>query len=90
MSDRQSWSLFSRLMHWVMAIGIIGNLIYGKVVDGMPLSPAKLGALKLHKSIGMTLLLLVVIRLIWLLIRPRPEPVAGTPPWQLRVFEAQS
>lgn len=85
MSQQQSWSLFSRLLHWIMAMGLIGNLIYGKIIDGMPLSPGKLGALKLHKSIGMTLLLLVVIRLIWLLVRPRPAPLEGIKRWQLRL-----
>ncbi len=65
-----------------MAIGIIGNLTFGKWVGSMSLSPDKLRALMVHKSIGITLLALVLLRLLWRLLSTRPAADDQMPRWQ--------
>lgn len=77
MSRPIRWNLLARLLHWLMAIGLIGNLVLGKVVHEMDLSPDKLRTLMVHKSIGITLLALAIVRLLWALMSRAPAPVVG-------------
>ena len=51
----------------------------------MPNTPAKINAYALHKSLGLTLLVLVAIRVAWRLFAGAPRPVRGTPAWQKRI-----
>src|SRR3546814_7925054 len=39
----------------------------------------------MHKSTGITVLALVLVRIAWRLYAGTPKPVAGTPTWQLRI-----
>ena len=41
----------------------------------------------LHKSIGLTVLGLTVLRLLWRLVAGAPEPVPGTPRWQSAIAQ---
>src|SRR3546814_10066157 len=39
----------------------------------------------MHNATGSTVLALVLVRIAWRLCAGTPEPVAGTPTWQLRI-----
>ncbi len=59
-------------LHWTIAVLIILNLGIGLFGDSLPA-----GAFGVHKSIGMTVLLLSVIRLVWRFTH-RPPPLPAT------------
>src|SRR3546814_1942391 len=42
----------------------------------------------MHKSTGITVLALVLVRIAWRLYAGAPKPVAGTPSWQSRIASA--
>lgn len=70
--------------HWVMAAAIIFNIWFGKHVHGMADDdPNHFEYVQIHKSIGITILLLALARLVWRLINPPPPLPAGTPTWQV-------
>ena len=71
--------------HWTIALLVIVNLIIGLGHDAVPALRAWMPA---HKSIGITVLVLVVLRLVWRLYAGAPRPVPGTPGWQERVASA--
>lgn len=77
----------SRLIHWLMALGLVANFILGTSVHEMSLSPQKLQWLAWHKWAGITLLGLVSLRLLNRLFYspPKPEPA---PAWQVRAASA--
>ena len=78
----QRWGLISQLLHWLI-VGLIGWMAWlGLSMVDMPPTPAKINTYALHKSLGLTLLLLVVLRLAWRLVAGAPRPVPGTPRWQ--------
>ena len=52
-------------LHWVMAILIIGMLIVGLYMKGLPISLQKLKLYGLHKEFGILILMLVIVRLTW-------------------------
>jgi cytochrome b561 len=48
-------------------------------------SPDKIQVYALHKSFGLTILALVVLRLLWRWYAGKPEPVPGMPGWQEKI-----
>lgn len=72
-AERFGW--VTRLVHWIMALGILGMLVLGWVMVRTPLSLSMLWMYVWHKSIGLTLLALVVARVVWHLCSPPPRPL---------------
>jgi cytochrome b561 len=79
------WGPVSKLLHWAIVLLIAWLAWLGLTMVDMPPTPAKINAYALHKSLGLTLLGLVAIRLAWRLFAGAPEAVAGTPGWQERI-----
>ena len=58
-------------LHWLIAVLLIGNIglaWYADTLSGLP----KIAPVQLHKSIGITVLLLSAVRLGWRLLAPPP------------------
>jgi cytochrome b561 len=73
----------AQLFHWAIVALVITQFVLAKRADG--LSPiAKIGILATHKSIGITILGLALLRLAWRLFNPVPPLPAGAPRWQVR------
>jgi cytochrome b561 len=73
----------AQLFHWVIVALVITQFVLAKRAEG--LSPfAKIGVLATHKSIGITILALALLRLVWRLFNPVPTLPAGAPRWQDR------
>ncbi len=74
------------VIHWIMAILIIAMVLLGIYMADLPKgSEERSYFFGLHKSLGLTLALLAVIRLVWRLIhKPPPLPdYVGTMPRKL-------
>ena len=70
-------------LHWVMAVLIVGNVMLALVAESLPENWIRPG-IDLHKSIGLTVLGLVVLRVLWRVAHPPPELPSGYPGWQKR------
>lgn len=66
------WGLISRLLHWGMALLIIGMLAVGLYMADLPNSDFKFFMYDLHKATGLIILLLLVFRLLWRFSQPVP------------------
>lgn len=84
-SQTDFWNLGARCLHWLMAVLILLQGIGGWIGHEMDRSPLKVDVMTAHKSLGVTLLLLAVIRLLWRWAHPAPPPPAGSKPWEIRV-----
>lgn len=82
-SDR--WGGISQLLHWAIVLLLAWIAWLGLTMVDLPNTPAKISTYALHKSLGLTLLALVTLRLVWRLYAGAPAPVAGTPGWQARI-----
>ncbi len=73
----QKYAFIHRLLHWLIAIGIIGLLAVGLYMTGLEKDdPQRFDLYSLHKSFGVTVLGLAVLRLLSLgltYIPPMPE-----------------
>lgn len=77
-----SWGSVARGLHWLIALLIIVQLPLGYFGHEMDDSPNKIFWLTLHKSLGVTVLVLMALRLAWRVTHPVPKPVPGTTAWQ--------
>lgn len=79
------WGAISQLLHWLIVILIVVMAYLGLTMTDLPNGPYKVEVYSLHKSIGLSLLALVMLRLLWRAYAGAPQPVSGTPSWQERV-----
>jgi len=75
--SRAGWGSFTRMLHWLMALMILGMFVLGWTAVSYPMSPAKLELFIWHKSIGLTLLALGLIRIVWRKNNETPLPPPG-------------
>ena len=70
-------------LHWVMALLIVGNVVLALVAESLPDAWIRPG-IDLHKSIGITVLGLVLLRVLWRIAHPPPTLPRDYPAWQRR------
>ncbi|WP_049623425.1 cytochrome b [Frateuria defendens] len=80
-SDASRWGAIAKFLHWIMALGILGTGILGLLMTEMKPSMSKISVYALHKSIGLTLLALFLLRLLWRFFDGRPRDLPS-PRWQ--------
>lgn len=73
-------------LHWLVAALVFGQLALGWWMIGLPDLPRGIQApwFNLHKSIGLTIALLVLARLAWRAAHPAPPLPLSLPRWQAR------
>jgi cytochrome b561 len=76
------WSASIRFFHWLIAALIFTQFVLGWLAASWRLSPTKINLFVWHKSIGMLILVLVILRLLNRLTKPTPELPAGMPGWE--------
>lgn len=69
-------------LHWIIALLIIGNVCSGFVFNEIlgDNDPLRFTLVQLHKPIGLTVLVLSLVRLAWRLVNKVPELPAGMGP----------
>jgi cytochrome b561 len=80
MAQHRPFPLFSRILHWTMAVMILAMLFIG---IGMVGSVAAYHSLiSIHRPLGILVLILVAVRLVNRLLDPPPPLPEGMPGWQ--------
>ena len=59
------YSVVAQSFHWIIAALIVTQFTLAWSAEDLPLGAHKLGLLARHKSFGMTVLMLAVLRLLW-------------------------
>jgi cytochrome b561 len=75
------YGALAQLFHWVIAALVVIQFVLARMADDLPLGARKLGLLARHKSVGMTILMLAILRLLW---RLKTAPPA-LPPGMTRI-----
>jgi cytochrome b561 len=87
MSNVQRYHAGAIILHWLVALLLLGNIALGLMLDSFE-GGDKFSAYQYHKSIGITVLLLGILRLIWRFThRPPPFP-DHMPAWEKIVAHA--
>ena len=81
-AGRKRYTTVAIILHWLIAAAIIFQIILGWRMGDEAKGPATYAIFQLHKSIGITILLLSVARLAWRLFNPPPPHPATQPRWE--------
>ena len=84
-NTRDQWGAISKTLHWLTLALLVWIGWLGLTMGDLPNGPGKIATYALHKSIGITILALVLFRLGWRLYAGAPAALAGTPRWQERI-----
>ena len=82
-----SYTGVARSLHWLIAGLIVAQYIIAELAERAEHSESvvqQLGLLANHKSIGMTIFALVILRLVWRVFNKPPELPNSMPMWQRR------
>jgi cytochrome b561 len=82
-----SYGSAARGFHWLIFLLFIASLVYVNIAGGMEDGPEKGQIIGIHKSIGVSIFILVVFRLGWRLGNPRPADL-GTNELQNKLAHA--
>jgi cytochrome b561 len=81
---RSRYSAVAMSLHWAIALLLIGNILLAWYFNSLP-HAARSAPTQLHKSIGITVLLLTLVRIAWRFVGPPPKLPTTMKPWEKAV-----
>lgn len=66
------WGLVTQLLHWAVVALIVTQFVLASIAEDLPLGMKKLAVIANHKSFGITILALAIVRLVWRRASPGP------------------
>lgn len=81
-NDELRYGLVAQVFHWTIVLLVIAQFVLANLAEDLPLGPAKVKLFEQHKSIGITIFALVLLRLSWRWINPVPAVPPTTARWQ--------
>ena len=78
------WGAVSQSLHWLIVLLVLVMAGLGLTMVELPNTAFKARLYGVHKSIGLAILALMLLRLAWRLHAGAPPVVAGLPRWQAR------
>lgn len=79
-----SLSRTSITLHWLIALGILGLLVFGVIISNTPSGPEKTALIQIHKSFGMIVGVLALWRIVNRIREGWPAPLSPRPLWEER------
>jgi cytochrome b561 len=80
-NSQTSYGSISKFFHWILFVLIVFMLFLGYFMDDVE-KPFRGAIVNIHKLLGLTILLLMILRAIWASINLKPALPLGTPKWQ--------
>ena len=88
MANTHRYTTSAIALHWMVAALIFCAFPLGLYMSDLKLSPLKLQLVSYHKWLGVTIFLLVLVRLIWRATHTPPALPASIAAWQQRTAHA--
>ena len=79
------WGAVAQFLHWLIVVLIITQATLALMAYELPLGMKKLAMLARHKSIGITILGLAILRLAWRWTNPTPALPPTLKPYELQL-----
>jgi cytochrome b561 len=79
-NSSERYTAIAQACHWIIAALIITQFVLAYMANDLPNGMHKLALLARHKSFGMTILMLAIVRLLWRLTHRPPELPSGMMP----------
>ena len=78
----ERFGALTKLIHWTTLVLVAALFALGWYMVDLPLEPETFEVYALHKSLGLTVLGLTVLRIAWRLSNPRPPMLGAVATWQ--------
>lgn len=78
---QRRYSTGAIVLHWLIALAIIANWLIAKIAHDAP-KPREEAMMGVHVALGMTVLLLSVLRIVWRLTHKPPPPNPDHAKWE--------
>jgi cytochrome b561 len=72
----------ARTLHWLILALLIAQFIFAWTMPHIGRNTPVTTLISLHFTFGVIIIAVAIVRLLWRLTHPEPEPEAGIPPWQ--------
>ncbi len=76
-NTKYQWGLLSKILHWLTALLIFIQIPLGFYAESLKLSPLKMDVFVWHKSLGMLVFSLLILRLLWRIKGTIPEALGA-------------
>ncbi|WP_265516170.1 cytochrome b [Nitratireductor luteus] len=87
-NTRAGYGLLAIALHWTIAALVVGQISLGLVMLRVTDQRLAFDLIQWHKSIGLLILALIVIRLAWRMANPQPRPLASLRRWEKTASQA--
>ncbi|MBS0557842.1 MAG: cytochrome b [Proteobacteria bacterium] len=81
-SGTNHWGSLAKFFHWTIVVLILVQGTIGLVMVELPKRPNVIAVFSFHKSLGLTILALAILRLVWRAFDPHPRDPPTMPRWQ--------
>lgn len=88
MNGEKTFGWVTRALHWSTALVVLSTLPLGLWIARMEPSLAAIRYFGWHKTLGVTVLALIVLRIVWHRVTPPPAPMPSGAKWQDRAARA--
>jgi cytochrome b561 len=82
-SDATHWGSLAKFFHWTVVVLILVQATIGLVMVNLPKKPNIIPVYTFHKSLGLTIFAVAVLRLAWRAFDRRPDEPPSVPHWQV-------
>ncbi len=83
-SPADRYSRGAVILHWLIAVLIVLNFVLAASAEDLPKAEAA-GIMANHKAVGVSVLLLTLVRIVWRFARPAPPLVESLKTWETAV-----
>ncbi len=81
-NTKYSYGSVTKFLHWLIFFLVLGMLLAGFFMDDIGDKAIKGQVVMMHKLIGMTILMLMIFRLFWAFMNPKPQLPNGSQRWE--------
>jgi cytochrome b561/polyisoprenoid-binding protein YceI len=82
-NETTHYTPIAKILHWLVAGMIVVQFILAQLADNASSDLQELALLANHKSVGITILAVAIVRIAWRLMNPPPALPAAMPQWQV-------
>jgi len=79
-NTENSYGSIAKILHWVIGFSIIGLIAVGFLMSSMDPAPEKFELYGIHKAVGVTVLMLIILRILWRFANKTVQAAEGVPP----------
>ena len=82
--NEEKYGSLARTFHWLVVLLVIGLVAGGNIIVNLEYTdPLRAMITKVHRTVGLTLFILMLSRLLWAFFDVRPPPLATLKKWEL-------